>query len=148
MSPVVPLENKILFFICKYPWAKVKTLISLTYFCSQKFIKRIPCLHLPTFRSKASIVSEKSTVFMCFSYRKAKVTKFDNPRNLCPKITPMIGHHSRNETYVNVVLESRLEIACIRRMVLVDICQLVPDLKIFDWFIPYMGMVAILQHVT
>ena len=34
------------------------------------FIKSFSCLYLPTFRSQASIVSEKSTVFT-FSYRKA-----------------------------------------------------------------------------
>ena len=33
------------------------------------------CLHLQTFRSHASIVSEKSLFH--FSYRKANVTKFD-----------------------------------------------------------------------
>ena len=37
---------------------------------SHTFIKVISCLYLPTFRSQASIVSEKSTVFT-FSYRKA-----------------------------------------------------------------------------
>ena len=37
---------------------------------SHTFMKSISCLHLPTFRSQASIVSEKSTVFT-FSYRKA-----------------------------------------------------------------------------
>ena len=37
---------------------------------SHTFIKLISCLYLPTFRSQASIVSEKSTVFT-FSYRKA-----------------------------------------------------------------------------
>ena len=37
---------------------------------SHTFIISISCLHLPTFRSQASIVSEKSTVFT-FSYRKA-----------------------------------------------------------------------------
>ena len=37
---------------------------------SHTFIKSIGCLYLPTFRSQASIVSEKSTVFT-FSYRKA-----------------------------------------------------------------------------
>ena len=36
----------------------------------------IGCLPLPTFRSLAAIVSEKSTVFT-FSHRKAYVTKFD-----------------------------------------------------------------------
>ena len=37
---------------------------------SHTFIKSFSCLYLPTFRSQASIVSEKSTVFT-FSYRKA-----------------------------------------------------------------------------
>ena len=37
---------------------------------SHSFIKSFSCLYLPTFRSQASIVSEKSTVFT-FSYRKA-----------------------------------------------------------------------------
>ena len=43
---------------------------------SLTFIKSFRCLLLPTFRSLAAIVSEKSTVFT-FSYRKAYVTKFD-----------------------------------------------------------------------
>ena len=34
------------------------------------FMKSISCLYLPIFKSQASIVSEKSTVFT-FSYRKA-----------------------------------------------------------------------------
>ena len=37
---------------------------------SHTFMKSISCLYLPTFRSQASIVSEKFTVFT-FSYRKA-----------------------------------------------------------------------------
>ena len=43
---------------------------------SHTFINLIRCLLLPTFRSLAAIVSEKSTVFT-FSFRKAYVTKFD-----------------------------------------------------------------------
>ena len=43
---------------------------------SHSFMKSISCLYLPTFRSQASIVSEKSTVFTFF-YRKAQVSKFD-----------------------------------------------------------------------
>ena len=43
---------------------------------SHTFIKSFSCLYLPTFRSHASIVSEKLTVFT-FSYRKALVSKFD-----------------------------------------------------------------------
>ena len=42
--------------------------IDLQY--SHTFIKSFSCLYLPTFRSQASIVSEKSTVFTFF-YRKA-----------------------------------------------------------------------------
>ena len=48
--------------------------IDLQY--SHFFIISISCLLLPTLRSQATIVSEKSTVFT-FSHRKAKVTKFD-----------------------------------------------------------------------
>ena len=43
---------------------------------SLTFIKSIRCLLLPTFRSLAAIVSEKSTV-LNFFHRKAYVTKFD-----------------------------------------------------------------------
>ena len=43
---------------------------------SLTFINSLRCLLLPTFRSLAAIVSEKSTVFT-FSHRKAYVTKFD-----------------------------------------------------------------------
>ena len=37
---------------------------------SHTFVKSFSCLYLPTFRSQASIISEKSTIFT-FSYRKA-----------------------------------------------------------------------------
>ena len=43
---------------------------------SLTFINSLRCLLLPTFRSLAAIVSEKSNVFT-FSDRKAYVTKFD-----------------------------------------------------------------------
>ena len=43
---------------------------------SHTFIYSFRCLLLPTFRSLAAIVSEKSTVFIV-SYRKVYVTKFD-----------------------------------------------------------------------
>ena len=51
---------------------------------SHTFMKSINCLYLTTFKSQASVVSEKSTVFT-FSYRKAKVSKFD--------LTPLDIHH-------------------------------------------------------
>ena len=47
---------------------KSKNDLDLQY--SHSFMKSISCLHLPTFRSQASIVSEKSTVFT-FSHTKA-----------------------------------------------------------------------------
>ena len=61
---------------------------------SHIFIISISCLHLPTFRSLAAIVSEKSTVFT-FSYRKAYVTKFDLAIKQV-KVIPgsLQGHHS------------------------------------------------------
>ena len=43
---------------------------------SHIFINTNSCLHLPTFRPQAAIVSEKSTV-LTFSHRKAYVNKFD-----------------------------------------------------------------------
>ena len=43
---------------------------------SHSFINSIRCLLLPTFRSLAAIVSEKSTVFTFF-YGKAQITKFN-----------------------------------------------------------------------
>ena len=43
---------------------------------SHSFINSIRCLLLPIFRSLASIVSKKSTVFT-FSHGKAQITKFD-----------------------------------------------------------------------
>ena len=43
---------------------------------SHTFIYLIRCLLLPTFRSLAAIVAEKSIVFT-FSHRKAYVSKFD-----------------------------------------------------------------------
>ena len=55
------------FFVCTRPWAKVKNDLNLQY--SYIFIDSIRCLLLPTFRSLAAIVSEKSSVFT-FSYRK------------------------------------------------------------------------------
>ena len=42
---------------------------------SHTFIYSFRCLLIPTFRSLAAIVSEKSTVFT-FSYRKAYVTRY------------------------------------------------------------------------
>ena len=89
-------------FISLYPKAFIKNLVHIGTVASEKiwfeflyvhdlgprsrndldlqysltFINSLRCLLLPTFRSLAAIVSEKSTVFT-FSHRKAYVTKFD-----------------------------------------------------------------------
>ena len=58
------LENLVWIFVCTRPWN------DLDLHFSHNFINSIRCLLLPTFRSLAAIVSEKSTVFN-FSHRKA-----------------------------------------------------------------------------
>ena len=80
----------------------------------------------------AAIVSEKSTVFT-FPYRKAKVTKFDLAVKKV-KVTPgssfeqaMIGRSP--QCYIPAF---------------VKIGPPVLEKKIFEGFLPYMGMVAIL----
>ena len=90
------------------------------------------CLLLPIFRSLAAIVSEKSTVFT-FSYRKAYVTEFDLAVKLV-KVTPgssfaqfMMGWSPR--CYIPSF---------------VKIGPSVLEKKIFEGFLPYMGVAAIL----
>ena len=53
------------------------------------FISSINCLNLPTFKSHASIVSEKTTVFIS-SYRKAKVSNLTLLKN---RSRSTQGHH-------------------------------------------------------
>ena len=60
---------------------------------SHSFIYSIRCLLLLAFRSLAAIVSEKSTVFT-FSYRKAKVIKFDLAVN---RSRSLHGHHLKKQ---------------------------------------------------
>ena len=99
---------------------------------SHIFTYSIRCLLLLTFRSMAAIVSEKSTV-LTSSYRKAKITKFDLAVEKV-KVTPgssfgqaMLGRSSR--CYMPT---------------LVEIGPPVPEKKIFEGVLPYMGMGAIL----
>ena len=109
------------------PWGQSQEM-TLTF---RTFISSISCLDLPTFRSLASIVTEKSTVFN-FSYRKPKVTKFDlavkyikvNPGSSFEQI--MMGWSPR---------------CYIPRFV--QIGPLVPEKKIFEGFLPYVGVAAI-----
>ena len=59
------------FFVCTQPARNDLDLQN-----SHTFIHSIRCLLLPTFRSLAAIVSEKSTVFT-FSHVTAQITKLD-----------------------------------------------------------------------
>ena len=95
------------------------------------FINSISYLHLPTFGSQAAIVSEKSTV-ITFSYRKAKVTKFD----LAVKCV-MVNTGSSFEQNImggspSCFMPSFMEIGL-----------LVLE-KIFEGFFPHIGVAAIL----
>ena len=67
-GPVVPEKIRFEFLYVHELGPRSSNDLDLQY--SHTFMKSISCLHLPTFRSQASIVSEKNTVFT-FSYRKA-----------------------------------------------------------------------------
>ena len=71
---VVSEKNKFLFSYVNDLGPRTRNDIDFKY--SYTFIYSISCLHPPTFRSQATNVSEKSTVFI-FSYTKTYVTKFD-----------------------------------------------------------------------
>ena len=73
-GPVVSEQKQVVIFYVNDlgPWSRN----DLDFKYSHTVINSINCLHLPTFRSQAAKVSEKSTVFT-FSYRKSKGTKFD-----------------------------------------------------------------------
>ena len=67
-GPVVSEKIRFEFLYVHYLGPRSSNDLDLQY--PHTFMKSISCLFLPTFRSKASIVSEKSTVFT-FCYRKA-----------------------------------------------------------------------------
>ena len=89
-------------------------------------------MHLPTFRSLAATVSEKSTVFT-FSYRKAYVTKFD----LALKWVKVTPGSSLEQTMMG--RSPQCYIPCF-----VEIGPWVPEKRSFEGFLPYMGVAAIL----
>ena len=99
---------------------------------SHTFINSIRCLLLPTFRSLAAIVSEKSTVFT-FSHRKAEVTKFD----LAVKLVKVTPGSSFEQTMMGWSPQCYITS-------FVKISPPVLVKKIFEGFLPYMGMAAIL----
>ena len=88
-------------------------------------------LLLLPFRSLAAIVSEKSTLFT-FSNRKAEVTKFD----LAVKKVKVTQGSSFEQTMMGWTLQCYIPS-------FVEIGLPVPE-KIFEGFLPYMGVAAIL----
>ena len=99
---------------------------------SYTVINSISCLHLPIFRSQASIVSEKFT-FFTFSYRKAHVTNFDLAVKLV-KVTP-------GSSFEQTMMDRSLR--CYKPS-FVEISLSISEKKIFEGFLPYMGVAAIL----
>ena len=99
---------------------------------SLTFINSLRCLLLPTFRSLVAIVSEKSTVFT-FSYRKASVSKFD----LAVKKVKVTPGSSFEQTMMG--WSPRCFIPSF-----VKIGPTVLEKKIFEGFLPYMNVAAIL----
>ena len=95
------------------------------------FIYLIIYLNLPTFRSQAALVSEKSTIFI-FSYIKAQETKFDIVIKYV-KVNPGLSFEQ-----IMIGWSPRCYIASF-----VKIGPLVPE-KIFEGVLPYTGMAAIL----
>ena len=70
------VSEKIMFYFAYINGLVPRSRNDLDLQYSHTFINTNSCLHLPTFRPQAAIVSEKSTVFT-FSHRKAYVNKFD-----------------------------------------------------------------------
>ena len=121
-------EKEVLSFVCKWPWAKVKkwpwpSILTYVHFFSWFQVTDCKC-------------SEKSTVFT-FSYWKAKVTKFD----LAVKYVKVNPGSSFEQTMIN--WRHRCYIPSF-----VEIGLLVPEKKIFEGFLPYMGVAAILVMWT
>ena len=95
-------------------------------------MKSISCLYLPTVRSQVAIVSEKSTIFS-FSYSKAFVSKVDLAVKYV-KVTPMSSFEQfMMDWSPQCYIPSFVEIGL-----------LVLEKKIFEGFLPYMGVAAIL----
>ena len=100
---------------------------------SHTFIYSFRCLLLPTFRSLAATVSEKSTVFT-FSNRKAYVTKFD----LAVKKVKVTPGSSFEQTMMSWSPRCYIHVP--------SFAKIGPPVleKIFEGFLPYMGVAAIL----
>ena len=88
---------------------------------SHTFLNSNSCLHLSTSRSRAAIVSEKSTVFT-FSHRKAYFTKFD----LVVKYVKVTPRSSFLQTMMGMSPQCYIPN-------FVEICPPVPE-KIFEGF--------------
>ena len=90
------------------------------------------CLHPPTFKSQATIVPEKSTVFT-FSFTKAFATKFD----LAVKQIKVNPSPSFKQTMIDWSPLSYMPS-------FVEIGPLALEKNMFEGFLPYMGVAAIL----
>ena len=106
--------------------------MTLTFNTHTTFINSISCLHLPTFRSQAALLSEKSTVFT-FSYRKPQVTKF----YLVIKKVKVNQGPSFEQTMLGWSHKGYIRS-------FVEISPPIPEKKNFEGFLPYMGVAAIL----
>ena len=89
-------------------------------------------MHLPSFRSQAAIVSGKSNEFT-FSYSINKMTQFDMVVKQV-KVNPVL---SFEQTIINPSHQCYIPS-------FVEISPLVLEKKIFDAYLPYMDVVAIL----
>ena len=95
-------------------------------------IDSIGCLHLATFRSQTATVSKISIVF-AFSHVKAYVSKID----LAVKKVKVILWSSFDQTMMG--WSPKCYIPSFAKIGLP-----VLEKKIFEWFLPYMGVAAIL----
>ena len=101
--------------------------IDLQY--SHTFMNSISCLYLPTFRSHGSIVSEKNPLFSLFPTEKPKF----------PNLTLGQGHSTVSFEQTMMGRSPRCYIPGF-----VEIGPPLPEKKIFEGYLPYMGMAAIL----
>ena len=101
-------------------------------FTFHTFLSLINCLLLPTFSHRLQWFL-KNPLFSIFSYRQALVTKFD----LAVKKVKVNPGSSFEQTMIG--WSSQCNIPS-----LVEIGPPVPEKKIFEGFLPYMGVAAIL----
>ena len=116
-----------------YPWMlHIKFQFDWPCGFRKKIFEKCVFLHLPLFRSQAAIVFKKSIIFT-FSHVKAYVSKID----LAVKQVKVILGSSFYQTMVGCSPKCYIPS-------FVKIGLPVQEKKIFEWFLPYMGVAAIL----